>query len=217
MTTAEPESQRHWIQLEMASTSTLRQQQQGLNASAIHKANLQSFQGVLKPDRDAIWEVNGTAPFARNGVPVPPPVGAPGSKQHHWVLPQTKRASGLNLRNHPSDPHPIGIAIWVLQKIDQARRSEEAISNGSPAAANSDNPSQTWSAIAPKANVNSSSSIPSPPLLNGARPVWIQESQNEPEEGSSRLQAQRERKTKQRQENWAKSRDPQAANAMLRH
>src|SRR5271155_2873061 len=34
----------------------------------------------------------------------------------------TRRASSLNLRNYPTSPHPAGLAIWLLQKVDQMQK-----------------------------------------------------------------------------------------------
>jgi hypothetical protein len=98
----------------------------------------------------------------------------------------TKRASALNLHNYPADHHPVGIAIWVIQKIDSARRER----NGSTSSRES----------SPGAITASSSSA-------GLFSAFGQAS--EVEEGGDlgdRRQAQRERKIKQRLENWAKSR-----------
>jgi hypothetical protein len=41
--------------------------------------------------------------------------------------------------------------------------------------------------------------------LTGAQPLWGQSNVNEHEDDTARRQAQRHRKTKQRSENWAKS------------
>jgi hypothetical protein len=96
----------------------------------------------------------------------------------------TKRASALNLHNYPADHHPVGIAIWVIQKIDSARRER----NGSSSRESS------------PGNMRAMSS----PLGIYQTPNQASEFE-EGEDPADRRQAQRERKIKQRLENWAKS------------
>jgi hypothetical protein len=97
----------------------------------------------------------------------------------------TKRASALNLHNYPADHHPVGIAIWVIQKIESARRER----SGSTSSRES----------SPEAFPVASSSV-------GFFQVSGQTSElDEGDEPGDRRQAQRERKIKQRLENWAKS------------
>jgi hypothetical protein len=97
----------------------------------------------------------------------------------------TKRASALNLHNYPADHHPVGIAIWVIQKIDSARRE----TSGSMSSGES----------SPEGLPASSSSIGLFQASGQASEV------DEGDDPSDRRQAQRERKIKQRLENWAKS------------
>lgn len=97
----------------------------------------------------------------------------------------TKRASALNLHNYPADHHPVGIAIWVIQKIDSARRER----SGSTSSRDS----------SPGAFLASSSSTG---VLQASGQGSEMDDGIEP---SDRRQAQRERKIKQRLENWAKS------------
>ena len=97
----------------------------------------------------------------------------------------TKRASALNLHNYPADHHPVGVAIWVIQKIDSARRERTGSASSresSPAA---------FSRPSPRAGIFQASGQASE----------IDEGENP----GDRRQAQRERKIKQRLENWAKS------------
>ena len=97
----------------------------------------------------------------------------------------TKRASALNLHNYPADHHPVGIAIWVIQKIESARRER----SGSTSSRES----------SPGAFPAASSSM-------GFFQASGQASElDEGDEPGDRRQAQRERKIKQRLENWAKS------------
>lgn len=97
----------------------------------------------------------------------------------------TKRASALNLHNYPADHHPVGIAIWVIQKIDSARREI----NGSTSSRES----------SPGAFAASSS--PAGILQASGHASEVDEG----DDAEDRRQAQRERKIKQRLENWAKS------------
>jgi hypothetical protein len=137
------------------------------------------------------------------------------AKRRTWTLPKTKRASSLNLHNHPVIPHPVGIAIWLLQKIDQARKSnssddERSPSTSLPTSPNGVRPS-TESGIY-GAHVERSETSPAftikPQSLTGAQPLWGQPHVSEHEDDTARRQAQRHRKTKQRSENWAKSKLP---------
>jgi hypothetical protein len=97
----------------------------------------------------------------------------------------TKRASALNLHNYPTDHHPAGIAIWVIQKIDSARRERTDSTS-----------SRDTSPEAFSAPSSSTAFIQAPGQAS------------DPDDGEDpvdRRQAQRERKIKQRLENWAKS------------
>jgi hypothetical protein len=97
----------------------------------------------------------------------------------------TKRASALNLHNYPTDHHPVGIAIWVIQKIDSARRER----SGSTSSRES-----------------SPEAFPAPSPSTGFFRVSAQASEvDDGDDPVDRRQAQRERKIKQRLENWAKS------------
>lgn len=133
------------------------------------------------------------------------------SKRRTWTLPKTKRASSLNLHNHPTIAHPVGIAIWLLQKIDQARintdgeRSEPNSGLASPSTGH-----QNWETVTPGPRVGSMDTSMTftgkPASLTGAAPVWGPANPVEhSEDDSVRREAQRQRKTKQRNENWAKS------------
>lgn len=118
-----------------------------------------------------------------NHTPPPPKRAASSTKPRHTTL---------NLKNYPSNHHPVGIAIWILQKVEQARRELEGQQNSSnPLSQPSANDSPPGSAT--------SLQWQSSPLSSY---VNVQPSQ---EQEADRLQAQRNRKTKQRQENWAKS------------
>ncbi len=130
------------------------------------------------------------------------------NKRRTWTLPKTKRASSLNLHNHPGIHHPVAIAIWVLQKIDQARsstdgeRSEPTSSAASPSASYSN-----WEINGPRVGMvdTSTTFTGKPASLTGAAPVWGLPTPTEHEDDTVRREAQRQRKTKQRTENWAKS------------
>lgn len=97
----------------------------------------------------------------------------------------TKRASALNLHNYPADHHPVGIAIWVIQKIDSARRER----NGSTSSRES-----TPGAFLP-------SSLSAGFFQGSGQGSEVDEG----DDPTDRRQAQRDRKIKQRLENWAKS------------
>ena len=129
----------------------------------------------------------------------------------------TKRASALNLRNYPSDPHPVGMAIWVIQKIEQARRLDAGSLSGDESSRDASKPSSpgtvpvVWSepALGPQQGCVSNpagATTPKSSSLVEVHPLWDQGSSHQHEESNTRLQAQRDRKTKQRSENWAKSR-----------
>jgi hypothetical protein len=97
----------------------------------------------------------------------------------------TKRASALNLHNYPADHHPVGIAIWVIQKVDSARRER----TGSASSRESSPPA-----------------FHRPSSRAGIFQASGQASEiDEADDPVDRRQAQRERKIKQRLENWAKS------------
>ena len=133
-------------------------------------------------------------------------------KRRTWTLPKTKRASSLNLHNHPVISHPVGIAIWLLQKIDQARKSNSSDDERSPSASMPVSPGDVRPSTetgAFGARIDRSDSATSFSFkhssLTGAQPLWGQSNVNEHEDDTARRQAQRHRKTKQRSENWAKS------------
>jgi len=133
-------------------------------------------------------------------------------KRRTWTLPKTKRASSLNLHNHPIIPHPVGIAIWLLQKIDQARKSNSSDDERSPSTSLPTSPSGVRPSAEPgiygarveRLDLSSAFTI-KPQSLTGAQPLWGQSHVSEHEDDTARRQAQRHRKTKQRSENWAKS------------
>ena len=136
-------------------------------------------------------------------------------KRRTWTLPKTKRASSLNLHNHPVISHPVGIAIWLLQKIDQARKSNCSDDDRSPSSSMPPSPGS----IHTSTELGTSGSRLERPdsatafsfkqsSLTGAQPLWGQASVNEHEDDTARRRAQRDRKTKQRIENWAKSELP---------
>lgn len=91
----------------------------------------------------------------------------------------TKKASFSNLRNYPSNHHPVGIAIWLVQRISQYR-------NDSVQKTQIDTEIGDTIEVAQGPESNSESI-----------------SKFGPDE--ARLRAQRDRKSKQRAENWAKS------------
>jgi hypothetical protein len=133
-------------------------------------------------------------------------------KRRSWTLPKTKRASSLNLHNHPVISHPVGIAIWLLQKIDQARKSnasddERSSSTSLPTSPGGIRPTIEVGISSARHDRSDSATAYSikPSSLNGAQPLWGQSNVNEHEDDTARRQAQRHRKTKQRSENWAKS------------
>lgn len=97
----------------------------------------------------------------------------------------TKRASALNLHNYPADHHPVGIAIWVIQKIDSARRERSGSTSSRDSSPGAFLASPSSTGILQASNLNAE-------FDDGIEP-------------SDRRQAQRERKIKQRLENWAKS------------
>lgn len=133
-------------------------------------------------------------------------------KRRTWTLQKTKRASSLNLHNHPVISHPVGIAIWLLQKIDQARKStssddERSPSTSMPTSPGGVRPSTEIGTFGARVDRSDSATAFSTkaPTLTGAQPLWGQSNVNEHEDDTARRQAQRHRKTKQRSENWAKS------------
>ena len=133
-------------------------------------------------------------------------------RRRTWTLSRTKRASSLNLHNHPVISHPVGIAIWLLQKIDQARKSnasddERSPSTSLPASPGGIRPSTEMPMSGARLDRSDSATSFSlkPSSLTGAQPLWGQSHVNEHEDDTARRQAQRHRKTKQRSENWAKS------------
>ena len=152
------------------------------------------------------------------------------SKKKSSISTSTKRASALNLHNYPSDHHPIGIAIWLLQKIDQARRSRSRSASSSSSGSESKTfakpvpPLQPlkpapqfqsgWNSTA-AADPTQANALIDPsqahPSLVGAgtyHPVYAHLDGGHQEEDNGRLQSQRNRKSKQRSENWAKSTFP---------
>jgi hypothetical protein len=133
-------------------------------------------------------------------------------KRRTWTLPKTKRASSLNLHNHPVISHPVGIAIWLLQKIDQARKPNSSDDERSPSTSLPTSPSGIHPSTEPgiygarvERSEPSSAFTIKPQSLTGAQPLWGQSHVSEHEDDTARRQAQRHRKTKQRSENWAKS------------
>lgn len=111
-----------------------------------------------------------------------------------------RRASSLNLKNYPSNHHPVGISIWILQKVEQARRELEAQRSASYSSdlPRNTSPVQTL-ASNPPSGYAESQHWQGPSFTNYVNLPPAQEQE------AGRLQAQRNRKTKQRQENWAKS------------
>lgn len=114
----------------------------------------------------------------------------------------TKRSLTLNLKNHPSNHHPVGIAVWILQKVEQARRELDAQRSASY---NNDTPANT-SPARPLAD-SAVSGLADSDQWPGASLSSYLNAPSSFEQEAERLQAQRNRKTKQRQENWAKSKD----------
>jgi hypothetical protein len=142
-------------------------------------------------------------------------------RRRTWTLPRTKRASSLNLHNHPVISHPVGIAIWLLQKIDQARKSnasddERSPSTSLPASPGGIRPSTETPTSGARLDRSDSATAFSlkPSSLIGAQPLRGQSHVNEHEDDTARRQAQRHRKTKQRSENWAKSKLPSPVMAL---
>jgi hypothetical protein len=125
--------------------------------------------------------------------------------QPSYAKPKTKpssnkrRATSLNLKNYPSNHHPVAIGVWILQKVEQARKELE---NQRFESDSSEPPriglqGEHLTVDLPPGYTVSPHCQPSS-VENGTVPFG-QELEAE------RLQAQRNRKTKQRQENWAKS------------
>jgi hypothetical protein len=199
------------------------------NGEATHTEALESEQPAkrLKLDQESSMEPTNTAatsigthgPGFREGNPNLRESSAPLSakdpaegKRRTWTLPKTKRASSLNLHNHPVISHPVGIAIWLLQKIDQARKSNLSDDERSPSASMPTSPGSVRPSLEIGtfgARIDRSDSVTAfsikPSSLTGAQPLWGQSNVNEHEDDTARRQAQRHRKTKQRSENWAKS------------
>ena len=111
-----------------------------------------------------------------------------------------RRSTSLNLKNYPSNHHPVGVAIWILQKVEQARRELDAQQPSHSSTHASTAPVQ-HSAINPVFEPARSNQWPGSSIPSYVNVPPAQEAEAE------RLQAQRNRKTKQRQENWAKSND----------
>jgi hypothetical protein len=131
----------------------------------------------------------------KTATPPPPPPKRAASSNN-------KRTTTLNLKNYPGNHHPVGIAVWILQKVEQARREQEAQRNASH-----------------NGNALSQPSAVSSPVESAGSNQWQNSSlssyvnvQPAQEQEAERLQAQRNRKTKQRQENWAKSNYPPHGN-----
>lgn len=164
----------------------------------------------LSPDREerarppvSIRPAPVTAPAWTLGASPQPPSTFRGKPK---PILTSKRSSAVNLKNRPTHPHPAGIAIWILQKIEQTRRDRQDFPQG-PAAS-----FQTqWSGMPPQSAYPTNSpyrppdSDRIPPSLPTQRttPYNLQQVAEEVEE--MRLQSQRDRKTKQRSENWVKS------------
>ena len=105
-----------------------------------------------------------------------------------------RRTNTLNLKNYPSHHHPAGVAIWILQKVEQVNRERR---ENAPTSA-SVFTSQGANAL--EAAPQHSISLPVPARTT---PYDMDQVREDVEE--ARLQAQRDRKNKQRTENWVKS------------
>lgn len=105
-----------------------------------------------------------------------------------------KRPTSINLKNYPSNHHPVGIGIWILQKVEQARKELET---QRLASRSSDSPRNKFQAGPSTAGPSMGSMMPPPSEQMNVAPGQEQEAE--------RLQAQRNRKAQSRQENWAKS------------
>ena len=126
----------------------------------------------------------------------------PGTRARPRTVLNSKRSSALNLRNYPSNPHPTGIAIWILQKIEQMRRDRL----DSPPV--STNHSGQWSPTHdqnPFAAPRSAFQGDQPPPSESRHAADACSPQISNEYDAVRLQSQRDRKTKQRLDNWVKS------------
>ena len=111
-----------------------------------------------------------------------------------------KRSSALNLKNYPSHHHPTGIGIWILQKVEQMNRDRRE---------NSPTTAPVFGSQPPNHSVVTASSYPLAALHRlpnvPARSTPYNADQVKEEVEEARLQSQRDRKSKQRQENWVKS------------
>jgi hypothetical protein len=173
----------------------------------------------MEPTKAAVTPASSHVPTSAEAAPnlregsAPLSAKEPGEvKRRSWTLPKTKRASSLNLHNHPVISHPVGIAIWLLQKIDQARKSnasddERSTSTSLPTSPGGIRPTIEIGISGARHDRSDSATAYSikPSSLTGAQPLWGQSNVNEHEDDTARRQAQRHRKTKQRSENWAKS------------
>ena len=147
-----------------------------------------------------------------------PPLGRENSetRRRTWTLSRTKRASSLNLNNHPNNSHPVGIAIWIVQKIDQARKAK-TIEDITPRATSPPRSPgaglEPWQQFDPafledKRGLGSQEGTsPNTSALIGQQPIWGNTISVNHEDSSDRRQAQRNRKKKQREENWAKNKE----------
>ena len=147
-----------------------------------------------------------------------PPLGRENSetRRRTWTLSRTKRASSLNLNNHPNYVHPVGIAIWIVQKIDQARKAKNMEDIDPRATSPLRSPGagpESWQQfdpafledrLGPGSQEATSANVPA---LIGQQPIWGNPIPMNHEDTSDRRQAQRNRKKKQRVENWAKNKE----------
>jgi len=124
-------------------------------------------------------------PAKRQGFSHEPAEESPKTAQERVARPRkppstNKRASISNLRNYPSIRHPVAIGIWLIQKVEQARKERMLIA-----------PKK-----GPRIGLTQTRCFPEEDMSSSTGQLMLDE---------ARLQSQRDRKSKQRLENWAKS------------
>lgn len=169
----------------------------------------ESGRGEIRASKRRKVDQGDHPPSTRELAPKPSPAISDVSillpSQPSYAKPKTKpssnkrRATSLNLKNYPSNHHPVGIGVWILQKVEQARKELE------------NQRFESESSEPPKVGLQGEH-LPVDHLLGYTTSPHSQPgSVDNPtvplgqEQEAERLQAQRNRKTKQRQENWAKS------------
>ena len=135
-----------------------------------------------------------TPAWAQTIPPTPQSADSMRSRQQNRPVLFNRRTNTSNLKNYPSHHHPTGVAIWILQKVEQVNRDRR------------ENAPTTASVFGPQSANTIGMAAPHPlslPVPARTTPYDLDQVREDVEE--ARLQAQRDRKNKQRTENWVKS------------